>query len=44
MKVELQSLLQLSGQTFLVIDALDECPIDDEDKSRTKVLALLADL
>ena len=44
MKMELQSVFKLSGQTFLVIDALDECPIDDEDKRRNKVLALLAEL
>lgn len=44
MKAELQSVLKLSGQTFLVIDALDECPISDKEKSRTKVLALLTKL
>lgn len=44
MKVELQSVLKLSGQTFLVIDALDECPISDENDSRNKVLALLTEL
>lgn len=43
-KIELQSILKLSGQTFFVIDALDECPIGDEDRSRTKVLALLTEL
>ena len=42
LKMELQSVLKLSGQVFLVIDALDECPIGDE--SRAKVLALLTEL
>lgn len=41
MKAEFQSVLKLSGQTFFVIDALDECPIGDE--SRSKVLALLTE-
>lgn len=40
----LQSVLELSGQTFFVIDALDECPIGDENDSRTKILALLTEL
>ena len=44
MKVELRSVLKLSGQTFFVIDALDECPIGDEEESRTKVLAMLTEL
>lgn len=44
MKMELQSVLKLSGQTFLVIDALDECPIGDKHKSRTRVLALLTEI
>lgn len=43
-KAELHSILKLSGQTFLVIDALDECPIGDENRSRAKVLALLTEL
>lgn len=42
LKVELQSVLKLSGQVFLIIDTLDECPISDE--IRTKVLALLTEL
>ncbi|MCJ1264868.1 hypothetical protein MMC22_004743 [Lobaria immixta] len=42
-KVELQS-LTASGQIFLVIDALDECPIGDQGESRAKVLALLTEL
>lgn len=44
MKKEFQSILKLSGQTFVVIDALDECPKGDIDKSRSKVLALLIEL
>lgn len=43
-KMELKSVLKLLGQTFLVIDALDECPLGDKDKSRTKVLALLTEI
>lgn len=44
LKMELKSVLKLLGQTFLVIDALDECPIGDKDKSRTKVLTLLTEI
>lgn len=43
-KAELHSILKLLGQTFLVIHALDECPIGDENRSRAKVLALLTEL
>lgn len=43
-KVKLQSLLRDSGQIFLVIDALYECPIGDQGESRAKVLALLTEL
>ncbi|MCJ1467598.1 hypothetical protein MMC07_006223 [Pseudocyphellaria aurata] len=43
-KVEFQSIVKHSEQTFIVIDGLDECPIGDIEKSRGKVLALLTEL
>lgn len=41
----LQSLLSsISGEIYLVLDALDECPQDGETKERKIVLSLLNDL
>ena len=42
LKATLRSVLERSGQSFLVIDALDECV--DENGSRTEILALLNEL
>lgn len=42
--MELRSVLKLSRQAFLVIDALDECPIGNKDENRAQVLALLTEL
>ncbi len=42
LKMTLRSILEESGETFLIIDALDECI--DEDGSRKQILTLLEEL